>query len=91
MSVAAFILNAIFRPRLQKASVLAVYDPDRRYQDLCQSLADSDTTLVDASESSILAREGAMLALAGLGKLGSVEIHREFITAAARRILAAKL
>jgi hypothetical protein len=70
MSVAAFILNEIFRSRLQKGSVLAVYDPDRRYHDLCQSLADADTALVDASESSILAREGAMLALAGLGKAG---------------------
>src|SRR5258708_22593020 len=70
MSVANFIRQDVLAPRLKNASVLAVYDPDRRYYDLCQSLADGDTALVDASESSILAREGAMLALAGLGKAG---------------------
>jgi hypothetical protein len=70
MSIANFIRQDVLAPRLKNASVLAVYDPDRRYHDLCQSLADGDTTLVDASDSSILAREGAMLALAGIGKPG---------------------
>ncbi|MBJ6127402.1 PglZ domain-containing protein [Microvirga splendida] len=68
MSIAAFIRNEIFIPRLKNASVLAVYDPDRRYYDICRSLADKDTAVVDASESSIEAREAAMLVLAFLGK-----------------------
>ncbi len=68
MSIAAFIRDEVMRPRLRKASVLAVYDPDQRYRDLCHGLADPDTTVVDASDSSIEAREAAMLALAGLGK-----------------------
>jgi hypothetical protein len=68
MSIAAFIREEVMRPRLNKASVLAVYDPEQRYRDLCQGLADDDTAVVDASESSIEARETAMLALAGLGK-----------------------
>ncbi len=68
MSIATFIRNEIFRPRLKKASVLAVYDPDRRYRDICQSMMDEFTAIVDASESSIEAREAAMLAFASLGK-----------------------
>ena len=61
---------AIAHGRLKKASVLAAHDPARRYREICQSLADDDTALIDASESSIVARERAMLALAGLGKPG---------------------
>src|SRR6516162_6831179 len=68
MSLAAFIRNEIFLSRLKKASVLAVYDPGHRYSDICQSMADKNTAVVDASESSIEAREAAMLALASLGK-----------------------
>lgn len=68
MRIADFIRNEIFRPRLKKASVLAVYDPDRRYRDLCLSIGDATAVVVDASESSIEARETAMLALASLGK-----------------------
>jgi hypothetical protein len=68
LSIAAFIRNEIFRPRLKKASVLAVYDPTRRYRDICQSMADENTAVVDASESSIEAREAAMLALASISK-----------------------
>lgn len=68
MSIAAFIRNEIFLPRLRKASVLAVYDPDRRYREICRSIADDDIEVVDATESSIEAREAAMLALALLGK-----------------------
>jgi hypothetical protein len=71
MSISAFICDEILLSRLRKASVLAVYDPDRRYRDLCHALPDSDTAIVDASESSIEAREAAMLALAALGKPGN--------------------
>ena len=70
MSIAAFIRDEIFLTRLRKASVLAVYDPDRRYRDICQSLADADTAFVDAGESSIEAREVATLAVTSLGKAG---------------------
>jgi hypothetical protein len=68
MSIAAFIRNEILLPRLRKASVLTVYDPDRRYRDICHSMADKNTAVVDASESSIEAREAAMLTLASLSK-----------------------
>ena len=68
MSIAAFIRDQIFSPRLNKAAVLAVYDPDRRYRDICQAMADKITAVVDASDSSIEAREAAMAAFASLGK-----------------------
>lgn len=70
MTIADFIRNEVFRSRLKKASVLAVYDPDKRYRDLCLSIGDSTTAVVDASDSSIEARENAMLALTSLGKPG---------------------
>lgn len=70
MTIANFIRNEVFRPRLKKASILAVYDPDMRYRDLCLSMGDSTTAVVDSSESSIEARETAMLAMASLGKPG---------------------
>ncbi len=70
MNISAFIRNEVVRPRLTKASVLAVYDPDRRYRDICLSLADPDLAVVDTSESSIEAREAAMRALATLGRPG---------------------
>jgi hypothetical protein len=70
MNIADFIRNEIFYPRLKKASVLAVYDPDRRYRDICLSLTDNDTAVVDASESSIEARERAMVAFSAMRKPG---------------------
>src|SRR4051812_23274611 len=65
MAITAFI-QQVFGQRLKTASVLAVYDPDRLYRDVCLTMADADTTVVDASDSSIEARESAMLALATL-------------------------
>src|SRR5258708_15221125 len=70
MSIANLIRQEVLGPRLKNGSVLAVYEPDRRYHDLCQSLGDAGTTLVDGSDSSILAREGARLGVACLGKPG---------------------
>ena len=40
MSIASFIRDTILRPRLLKAGCMVVYDPDRRYQAICASLAD---------------------------------------------------
>ncbi|TIL82952.1 MAG: PglZ domain-containing protein [Mesorhizobium sp.] len=70
MTISGFIRNEILLPRLRKASVLVVYDPADRYREICQSLADEGAEIVDASTSSIEAREAAMLALASLGQPG---------------------
>ena len=48
--------------RLRRTGVLVIYDPDRRYRELCMSLAAEKRCVIDASQSSIEAREQAMSA-----------------------------
>lgn len=67
-SIASFIRNELFLPRLNKAGVLVVYDPERRYHALCQELGDERTVLVDAGMGSIESRARAMAALQQLGQ-----------------------
>jgi hypothetical protein len=43
--------------RLGRTGVLVVYDPARRYRDLCLALRADKREVVDASESSIESRE----------------------------------
>ena len=68
MSITAFIREEVLIPRLQKNQVLAVYDPDRRYQDLCLAMATDQRVVVDASDSSIISRAEAMEAFLRLGR-----------------------
>ncbi|MCL4264721.1 MAG: PglZ domain-containing protein [Anaerolineae bacterium] len=63
MSIKTFIQNDVLRPRLKEKEVLVVYDPDRRYRELCLEMADAQVQVVDASESSIESREAALAAL----------------------------
>jgi hypothetical protein len=53
---------------MKQAGALVVYDPDRRYRELCLDLASDKVRVVDASESSIESREAALLALRELGQ-----------------------
>ncbi|TCU21803.1 PglZ domain-containing protein [Rhizobium azibense] len=71
MSIATFIRDQIFLPRLRLAGCIVVYDSERRYHDQCVSLANERTTVVDASESGIEAREAALSALQEVGKPNS--------------------
>lgn len=68
MNIAEFIRESVLRPRLKQAGVLVVYDPDRRYRELCLDLASDRVRVVDASESSIESREAALQALLELGR-----------------------
>ncbi len=68
MSIQEFIRNSIMLPRLRRNGVLVVYDPDRRYRDLCLELATDTLPVVDASESSIVSREQALQTLGQLGQ-----------------------
>ena len=68
MNIPEFIQTQILLPRLQQTGVLVVYDPDRRYHDLCLELASDNRLVVDASESSIESREAALAALQELGR-----------------------
>lgn len=71
MSLAQYILNEVLLPRLRQSRVLVVYDPERRYHDLCRSIEVEGRRLIDASESSIESREAAMDGLVELGRPSS--------------------
>jgi hypothetical protein len=68
MSIVEFIRESVLRPRLKQAGCLVVYDPARRYRDLCFDLMADKVRVVDASESSIESREAALLALREVGQ-----------------------
>lgn len=70
MKISEFIQTEVLLPRLREAGVLVVYDPDRRYRELCLALAGEKRRVVDASESSIESREQALAALQELGEPG---------------------
>lgn len=71
MIIKEFIQEEVLLLRLKKAGVLVVYDPDRRYRELCNELADEKRVVVDATESSIESREQAMVALQAFGQPGT--------------------
>jgi hypothetical protein len=60
MKIEAFIQSEVLLPRLRDKRVLVVYDPDRRYRELCGELAGPNRCVVDASQSSIESRELAL-------------------------------
>jgi hypothetical protein len=68
MSIAEFIRESVLRPRLKQSGCMVVYDPERRYRELCLDLAEAKIRVVDASESSIESREAALLALREVGQ-----------------------
>jgi hypothetical protein len=76
MSIADYIRDEVLRPRLQKAGCLVVYDPERRYRDVCLAMASEGVEVVDASESSIESREAAS---AGLLRIGRGEEPNELL------------
>ena len=53
---------------------MVVYDPDRRYQELCRGLGSESVRIVDASESSLESRRAA---LQGLSDFGNTELKLE--------------
>ncbi|NJC05755.1 hypothetical protein GGQ97_001548 [Sphingomonas kaistensis] len=68
MSIAAFIRDCVIRPRLRESGCMVVYDPDRRYQDICAAVADEEIRVIDSSVSSIESRRAAMMALGEVGR-----------------------
>lgn len=68
MSIKAYIQHEILLPRLRTADILVVYDPDRRYRDLCLELATDKRPVIDATDSSIASREQALATLQILGR-----------------------
>lgn len=67
MGIETFIRDSILSPRLKQAECLVVYDPARRYRDICFQIATAEIAVVDALESSIESREAANQAFQKLG------------------------
>ncbi len=67
MQISEFIKTEILLPRVKHTGVLVIYDPDRRYRELCQELKTDDLHIVDAADNSIESHELALKALADLG------------------------
>jgi hypothetical protein len=65
--IADYIREEVLNGRLRRSAVLVVYDPHRRYSELCLSLANDAVAVVDASESSIESREAAVRTFVSLG------------------------
>ncbi len=68
MKIREFIQTQFLLPRLKQHGVLVVYDPDRRYHDLCLELASEKHRVVDTSNSSITSRAAALVALHEFGQ-----------------------
>jgi hypothetical protein len=68
MKIKEFIQKELLLPRLKSALALVVYDPDRRYRELCLELATDKRIVIDAGESSIESREAALATLRKLGE-----------------------
>lgn len=71
-SIKRFIQNDVLLPRLKKAGVLMVYDPNRRLRELCLDMAEVGRPVIDASESSIESREAALATLQKIGDASSM-------------------
>ncbi len=73
MSIQKFIQEKVFEARLEKQQVMVVYDPKRRYRDICLAMATDKRSVVDSSDSSITSRAEAITCL---GKLGDCQIEQ---------------
>lgn len=73
MSFAEFFKSSVLEVRLAKSQVMVVYDPERRYRDVCLGMATEKRAVVDSSESSITSRAEA---IEDLGKLGDNKIEQ---------------
>jgi hypothetical protein len=71
MKIAAFIADEVLRPRLLGRGCLMVYDPARRYHEVCLGMAGERLRVVDAGEGSLAARRSMQQALGELGQPGA--------------------
>ena len=68
MKIRDFIRKEIFGRKLEAHRVLVVYDPARRYREIALGMRAEGTTVVDATESGLLAREEAGAAFRALAR-----------------------
>jgi hypothetical protein len=69
VKIADYIRNDIFLPRLKRSSVLVVYDPQKRYRQVVESLEGDKCQVVFADESTIMPRQEAQKLLLKLGTI----------------------
>jgi len=81
-SISEFIKKTVLLPRLNKNGVLTVYDPQKRYRELCLDLNSEEVRVIDTSESSILSRE---LAIRTLNELALAQLKGMIVYVPARR------
>ena len=73
MQISQFIQTEVLIPRVKLHGVLVVYDPDRRFRDLCQGLSSDSLQVIDAADNSIESREEALQALSA-SKTDKIEL-----------------
>ena len=69
-----FVKTEVLAPRLKSRGCMVVYDPERRYLEVCRSMDSPAIRVIDVSESSL---EGRNLALKGLADLGEPQSKLE--------------
>jgi hypothetical protein len=60
MTFANYLLENVFLPRLQERRVLVVFDPQKRYQEICQQLQNDKCRVVFTENRPISSRQEAM-------------------------------
>ena len=73
MKISQFIQTDVLLPRVKLHEVLVVYDPARRFRDLCKELSSDSIQVIDAADNSIESREQA---LQTLGLMGTSEADK---------------
>ena len=73
MKISQFIQTDVLLPRVKLHEVLVVYDPARRFRDLCKELSSDSLQVIDAADNSIESREQA---LQTLGLMGTSEADK---------------
>lgn len=70
-NISDYIQEHILLPRFADKQIIVLYDPDRRYQAVAQSLSSEKIKVINASESSIEGREEALKGMNDLSKADS--------------------
>lgn len=68
MKIVDFIKSQILIPRIKENGILVVYDPDRRYREICLDIGSDKYIIIDATNSSISSRSAGLKALLDYGK-----------------------
>jgi hypothetical protein len=71
MKISQFIADEVLRPRLLGRGCLVLYDPARRYHEVCLGMAGERVRVVDAGEGSLPGRRAMQQALGEMGQPGA--------------------